>query len=590
MNKSEVWAARSPMIIKETVNTVYPADRMLESAERQMPMVAQPSVRREGFYRSFDISLPTGSGFIFKGRSSMVPGYYGPAIERQIAYSDADIASQDFVILGSEKDSKFLLIGAVTAKRSLCYLTTHVRNKRFESVSVSQPEIPQDGVGEKLVVIEARDWRDLLFEYRQMVLKEMNDPHFEPPRGNHSISGYCSWYYRYQNITEQEFRDDLESLRAVHDILKLTVVQIDDGYQSSHGDWLSTNSNWPSSLFEIGSLIKESGFIPGIWTMPLLASTASTVYRDHPDWFVKDHFGQIIHIPGWSPPPEDVWACLDVSNPMVKQHLFVTYSKLYESGFRYFKLDGLGLSYPSGSRCDANSTAISALREGIQIIRSAVGTSRIMSCGIPFLASVGIVDQVRMSADTAPRWRSGGVPDGSSSVRLLNDWEEQDPTVPSLYSSLRQTLDNWWMFDYWYQADPDVVIARDSATELTEGEARMSALVAIMTGVSFTSDPIGTMSSGRIALLARACTLRVATGMRWLNVPDPNIEIFEGLLEGRKCLCIFNFGRKEIVVSQKELGMEPGMCEMLHPLGVIEESVKIGGHDAILIVESSSCE
>lgn len=49
-------------------------------------------------------------------------------------------------------------------------------------------------------------------------------------------------------------------------------------------------------------------------------------------------------------------------------------------------------------------TGASAYREGLRIIREASGDAYIVGCGAPILPSVGLVDAMRVSPDTAPEW------------------------------------------------------------------------------------------------------------------------------------------------------------------------------------------
>jgi len=47
-------------------------------------------------------------------------------------------------------------------------------------------------------------------------------------------------------------------------------------------------------------------------------------------------------------------------------------------------------------------TPIQAYREGLNVIRKAVGKSFILGCGAPLLPSAGLVDGMRIGEDTAP--------------------------------------------------------------------------------------------------------------------------------------------------------------------------------------------
>ncbi len=538
----------------------------------------QPS---RGWRKTFRLRLPYGASFFLRHRETMIPSDYGPALQENVLCFDGDLSSQGWIILGAQHPGQYLLVGALSANRSMTYLTLHVRQKRFESLSVSQPDTPAGATEEPLVILEGDDWRRLLETYAQRVSHHHGLPErriAEPPS-----CGYCSWYYSYQNVTEAEFFQNLQGLIAYRDLFPARIAQIDDGYQLHHGDWLSSRPEWPSPLSRIAARISEAGLVPGLWSMPLLASSASRLFGDHPDWFVRDRTGDLIRIPGWSPEPENQWLCLDASRTEVQQHLRTLFRMLYEYGFRYFKLDGLGLSYPDGIRAEREASGISALREGLRVIREAVGDSLILSCGAPYLAAVGWVDHARMSGDTGTRWKAVGVP-GESVPREARPWEYADPTMPGLFNALEQTLQHWWMFDRWFRADPDVVMARDEATFLTAGQARMSALAAVVTGVLFTSDHLERMSPERRGLLARIASLRMSRISPASTVPDPDCGLFVGEIAGDPAVAIFNWSGEAHTIDLTSFGFPGTAGEWLHPGGTVpSQKITVSGYDAALI-------
>ena len=52
-------------------------------------------------------------------------------------------------------------------------------------------------------------------------------------------NGYTTWYNYYPNINEKIVTDDLEALSKVD--ADIDIFQIDDGYQTNVGDWLSVD-------------------------------------------------------------------------------------------------------------------------------------------------------------------------------------------------------------------------------------------------------------------------------------------------------------------------------------------------------------
>jgi len=76
---------------------------------------------------------------------------------------------------------------------------------------------------------------------------------------------------------------------------------------------------------------------------------------------------------------------------------FFTIAFVYAAG-----LDGL--------RHDGSPTSAQVYRQGLDLVRSAIGPEAyLLGCGMPLLPSVGKVDGMRIGADTAPT-RASNVP------------------------------------------------------------------------------------------------------------------------------------------------------------------------------------
>jgi alpha-galactosidase len=398
-----------------------------------------------------------------------------------------------------------------------------------------------------------------------------------------NCTGYCSWYYYYHQVTERQFIESIEAMSAKKAVFPVQYAQIDDGYQTYHGDWLEQNENWPTPLADTVKKINDMGMQAGIWTMPFLASKASKVFQNRPDWFVHDRHNQPWYIQGWSPEPNHEWACLDISRSDVQKHLYSVYETLYGMGFRYFKFDGGGFSAPAGTRCAPDATGVSCLRDGLKLIRKAVKDSLVLGCGMPFLASTGLVDNNRVSSDTGKTWQAWGLP--TVEGQDIDRSQPCDPVGPSLKIALHGTLCRWWQYDRWFRADPDVVMARDENTELTIAEARLSALTAIITGVAFTSDRLDRMGKDRLRLLSLAAKLRIRD-IKPLDWEDKAYSyLFEGLIDNYRAVAIVNYSEYPQKVKFSELNM-PAVCkELLHPCAKVKDSLEISPHDAALLVE-----
>jgi len=71
---------------------------------------------------------------------------------------------------------------------------------------------------------------------------------------------------------------------------------IDDGWQDSYGDWGIDKTKFPNGLKPVFDYIKSLGMKPGLWISVGSASTESKVYKEHPEWFVRDKNGKIANL------------------------------------------------------------------------------------------------------------------------------------------------------------------------------------------------------------------------------------------------------------------------------------------------------
>ena len=71
---------------------------------------------------------------------------------------------------------------------------------------------------------------------------------------------------------------------------------IDDGWQDNYGDWGIDRKKFPNGLKLVFDYIKSLGMKPGLWVSVGSASSASKVYREHPEWFVRGKNGQFANL------------------------------------------------------------------------------------------------------------------------------------------------------------------------------------------------------------------------------------------------------------------------------------------------------
>ena len=524
---------------------------------------------RPDYYERFmPLELPeTLTPFIYANAGTMNHRVAGDSPYNVFCAYNSEVVADDVIVVGDDATRRYVLVGATTAMRSLTHLSAVWRGRLFRGVRVWQPEISEGAEPEKIVIWEGDDWRDLLRRYGDEVAREMKAA--PPPPGAANLTGYCSWYYYYDDVTEKDFLENVATLAGMASSpFKARFVQIDAGYETFQGDWLDRDASWPTPLDEIARRIRAGGMEAGIWTMPFHASTASRVFRDHPGWFVKGPDGKPLVARGWFEPPDDLWATLDTTQEAVLDHLRHVFRTFREWGYTYFKMDGLGFALLDGVRSDPGATSVSAFRLGLRAIREAVPDSFLLACSQHFLPCVGLVDGARFSDDT------------------------HASTGPIL-SAFNQTAARFWMFDRFYWADPDCIIVRTDRGTNTPGESRISALSGIMTGVAITSDNLALVPDDRLALLGRAATLRmrdVKPSMAHANFGRHRWPMeFTGTVEGRPAVALVNLLDQPQTWKIAELdGFCGSVCEeLLHPLGKIRGEITLQPRDAALLVQGA---
>ena len=333
---------------------------------------------------------------------------------------------------------------------------------------------------ETLWLTKYESLEETLDEYAKKVA-DFNKPKIENP-----IFGWSSWYHYYLDISQESFIKEIELSKTLS--LNYELFQLDDGYEADIGDWLETNEKFPDGLESLAKKVKESGMISGIWTAPFSISESSKLFRDHPDWIVKNESGEpLLAYENWN---RKIYA-LDTTNPDAQRWLEDTFSTLKNYGFDFFKIDFLFAAIIPGRR-HLNVTPVEAYRMGMKTIRKAAGNSHVLGCGAPLLPSIGYVNSMRIGSDTAPYWTS-----------------EYDFGQPSAKHSIRNALARNFINGVWWTNDPDCVMARSNDTKLNDDERMVNVYIpALLNGHFLQSDKLSSLSKEDVYLLKSALNFR----------------------------------------------------------------------------------
>ncbi|MGI6432376.1 MAG: alpha-galactosidase [Sphaerochaetaceae bacterium] len=108
----------------------------------------------------------------------------------------------------------------------------------------------------------------------------------------------------------------------------IELLVVDDGWfgsrdddTSSLGDWIVNTKKIPSGLGALAKKIHQMGLLFGLWCEPEMVSRKSQLYRDHPQWLIRQ--------PGRTPSAGRNQYLLDLSRDDVRDHLFETLSTIW---------------------------------------------------------------------------------------------------------------------------------------------------------------------------------------------------------------------------------------------------------------------
>jgi len=306
-------------------------------------------------------------------------------------------------------------------------------------------------------------WESVLARYTELLANTLG------VRGqNPAYRVWSSWYGFYSNISENLMLEVLSGLQG----LPFEVFQLDDGWQQNMGDW-EPNHKFPSGMQTIALRAQSLGLRPGLWLAPFIVRPSSGLFKEHPDWFLRDEAGELVSA-------GSVWGGtygLDVTLPAVQDWLVALVQKVRGWGYRYLKLDFLYASALPAVRHGGEARE-DAYREALRLIREAAGPEvYILVCGAPILASLGLADGIRIGPDVAPFW------DNEDRRALLHD-----PTGPSAYGALKTSLHRLWLRPL-IHTDPDVAYFRSRYTLLTPEQRQVLQDLAVVSGFKATSDP-----------------------------------------------------------------------------------------------------
>ncbi|TXT56030.1 MAG: hypothetical protein BAJATHORv1_30414 [Candidatus Thorarchaeota archaeon] len=445
--------------------------------------------------------------------------------------------SHFYSVLTNKNTNKALILGFATHAQHLTevrfYGRESIENRLAQIIATSLADNVvlqkhETMVSEELVCIATEIPQEGLDEYINLTARRM-----DAIKWKETPVGWCSWYFYYTMPDENEIMNNAQFLKEYF-AKKIDWIQLDDGYQKTVGDW-TENDRFKQGLDKLAGRIHQKGYKAGLWVAPFIATQHSTIFKENPDWFLRDSDDNPIPVdenPLWL----GKYYAFDLSNPTVIKHIQETFSRLKSYGFEYWKIDFLYYATKRGKQYDPNMTRAKAFRDGMKAIRDSVGDDLILGCGAPIGPCIGFTNMMRIGTDIAPTWRY--------------DWGG------GVYEASINTITRAHQHNKFWINDPDCILVRQEDNELSLDEVLMwVSVVALSGGAVILSDRMEDVAPERLTLIDKILPPYHMSALALDALVEPEPRVFylpiTTPIGDWVILAVLNLSEKEIDVSVK---------------------------------------
>jgi len=148
---------------------------------------------------------------------------------------------------------------------------------------------------------------------------------------------WCAWGYE-RNFTTAEIEGTLEKARS----LGFEWAVLDDGWQTSEGDWHVDRGKFPrgeADMVAFATRVKAAGMRPRLWLSPLAVDPGTDLLHDHVDMLLLDKNGATQNISWWN-----AFYLCPAYAPTVEYYTRLVGRIIGEWGYEGLKLDGQHLN------------------------------------------------------------------------------------------------------------------------------------------------------------------------------------------------------------------------------------------------------
>lgn len=306
--------------------------------------------------------------------------------------------------------------------------------------------------------------------------------------------GWCSWYHYYNQVSADDIEENLDAALRLSSHLPLSVLQIDDGFESEVGDWFEFNERFPSGVAPLAENIRAAGLEPGLWLAPFIVHPRSRLYQERGEWLLRGRFNRPVNA-GLSF-RDALCTALDLTHPDALAYAAEAVSTaVHQWNFPYLKLDFLYAGALAGRHYDPTLTRAQTLRRGLEALREAAGQeATLVGCGCPLGPAIGLFEVMRIGADVSGEW----LPTYAGSPFFVH----REPDYPSARNAIQNSLTRVPMHRRWWINDPDCLLVRDGHS-LTRAEVHSLATVIAMSGGSLLlTERLNLLTEAQIRLAA----------------------------------------------------------------------------------------
>jgi hypothetical protein len=303
-------------------------------------------------------------------------GYY--ASVKPISELEGTISSRGFMLIYNPIDKMAFGAGYTTFERWNGTIDFSIRDDKISSwvAGFDGGDVildPGEVVLEDMIFMVAPDPWQMLEDYGDVV-KERYNINIE---GKPPVS-WCSWYPERLGVSEERVLANVDVAKERLRSLGLKYMVLDLGWQEGHlSSTFKENDQFPHGLKWLSDKLEDNGFSLGVWTAPHSISEFDPIFKEHPEWMMKDKDGNPQGTGQWFWQPHGDVFCLDLTNPEAQEYQRKWIESLANRGAKYIKPDFAGIITGGNMRGRHNPRIVAgggleAARIGAKIIEEGI--------------------------------------------------------------------------------------------------------------------------------------------------------------------------------------------------------------------------